>query len=197
VVEIIGGKRTILFTLQYHVQKVEFTRQNIRATTEMSALYTNENIRSDREKRLAATAETAPVPLWDGLFVQPVEGRISTQFGQMRYTNGNFTSRHAAIDIAAPEGTPIAAAAGGRVVLAEELYVSGKAVIIDHGLWLFTYYYHLSEIGVKAGDEVKAGDLIGKVGSTGYSTGPHLHYAAAVKGDFVNPDMLRERNPLE
>jgi murein DD-endopeptidase MepM/ murein hydrolase activator NlpD len=196
VVEIIGGERSILFTLQYHVQKVEFTRQNLRATTEMSALYTNENIRSDREKRLAATAETAPAPLWDGLFVQPVEGRISTQFGQMRYTNGTFTSRHAAIDIAAPAGTPIIAAAGGRIVLAEDLIVSGKAVIIDHGLWLFTYYYHLHEISVQAGDEVQAGDVIGTVGTTGYSTGPHLHYAAIIKGSAVNPDYLKEINPL-
>jgi murein DD-endopeptidase MepM/ murein hydrolase activator NlpD len=64
-------------------------------------------------------------------------------------------------------------------------------------MWLYTSYYHLNEIDVSVGDEVSAGDIIGKVGSTGYSTGAHLHYAATVKLSGVNPDMLKAFNPLE
>jgi len=192
VVEILDGERTELFSLEYDVQAVTFTRQDLTATGAMSALMTNENIIHDRTKREAARSETSPVPLWEGLFVQPLEGRISTQFGQVRYTNGVYSSRHDAYDIAMPTGTPVVAAAAGRVVLAEELYISGKAVIIDHGLWLFTYYYHLSEIDVAEGDMVQAGDLIGKVGSTGYSTGPHLHYAASIKSENINPDYFMQ-----
>jgi murein DD-endopeptidase MepM/ murein hydrolase activator NlpD len=77
------------------------------------------------------------------------------------------------------------------------LILSGNAVIIDHGMWLYTSYYHLEEINVSAGDAVSAGDIIGTVGSTGYSTGPHLHYAATVKLSGVNPDMLKAMDPMD
>jgi murein DD-endopeptidase MepM/ murein hydrolase activator NlpD len=196
VIETRDGAEKELFHFEYNVQAVEFDRQDLTVYGETAAIYTNENIRSDNEKVYAAKSETAPEPLWDGLFLQPVEGRITTEFGQVRYTNGEYTSRHAALDIAAPQGTDVIAPAGGRVVFAGPLIVSGNAVIIDHGLWLYTSYYHLHEITVSVGDGVSAGDVIGTVGSTGYSTGAHLHYAATVKFDSVNPDRLKESNPL-
>ncbi|MCL2708589.1 MAG: M23 family metallopeptidase [Defluviitaleaceae bacterium] len=189
--EITDGVSTELFMIEYDVLRSEFTRQDLTVTQETASLMTDSNLRSDRAKIAAAKETTSPAPLWEGVFLQPLEGRITTMFGQVRYTNGNYTSRHDAFDIAAPEGTDVYAAAAGRVVLADGLFISGNAVIIDHGLWLFTHYYHLSEILVEAGDFVSAGDIIGKVGTTGYSTGPHLHYAAMVGTSSVNPDHLK------
>ncbi len=196
VIETFNGTEAVIAVLKYTVAPAEFTRQNLTVTQETAALHTQENIQSDNEKVAAAKSATAPRPIWDGLFIQPVEGRITTDFGQERYTNGEYTSRHSAFDIAAPTGTPVAAAADGVVVMADTLHLSGNAVVIDHGMWLYTSYYHLHEISVSVGDTVKAGDIVGTVGSTGYSTGPHLHYAASVKNRAVNPDLLKEMNPL-
>jgi biotin carboxyl carrier protein len=198
VMETRNGREEIISRLEYNVQPVVFTRQDLRVSQTTASVLTDEHIQSDNAKVRAAKSATAPQPLWDGLFGQPVRGRqrITTDFGQLRYTNGVYTSRHSAFDIAASLGTDVEATAGGVVVLAEPLFVSGNAVIIDHGMWLFTSYYHLNEIKVSVGDEVAAGDVIGTVGSTGYSTGAHLHYAASVKGQGVNPNMLKRHNPL-
>jgi murein DD-endopeptidase MepM/ murein hydrolase activator NlpD len=90
------------------------------------------------------------------------------------------------VDFPAPAGTPIHAAQDGRVLLAEPLYFSGNTVIIDHGLGVYTLYGHLSAFGVKAGDAVVAGSVIGKVGATGRVTGPHLHWGLTVNRAKVN-----------
>lgn len=197
VIAISGGDESVLLTIPYVIQKVTYTRQNISVSSETAAIRSDENLRLDNIKVGAAKSSTSPTPLWDGVFIQPVEGRISTQFGQQRYTNGVFTSRHSAIDIAVRQGTPIKAAASGRVIFADELIVSGNTVIIDHGLWLSTTYLHMSKILVSVGDVVSAGDIIGEVGSTGYSTGPHLHYSVDVRSQRGDPDMMKEKNPLD
>ena len=196
VIQVVGKEKTVVLELAYVVQKTTFTRQDLTVTEDLTEIRTDNNINLDNNKIGSARAKTAPMPLWEGAFIQPVEGRISTEFGQVRYTNGQYTSRHSAIDIAAPEGTAVKAPAGGQVVFADELIVSGNTIIIDHGLWLFTTYCHMSALDVAVGDEVKAGDIIGKVGSTGYATGPHLHYAAAIKSTRFNPDFLKEQDPL-
>lgn len=197
VIAISDGEEEVLFTIPYTVQKVTYERQNIRVPAETAAIRTDDNLRLDNIKVSAAKSSTSSVPLWDGVFIQPVEGRISTQFAQERYTNGVYTSRHSAIDIAAPQGTPIKAAASGRVIFAGELIVSGNTVIIDHGLWLSSTYLHMSKILVSVGDDVGAGDIIGEVGSTGYSTGPHLHYSVDVRSQRAHPDMMKEKSPLD
>ena len=117
------------------------------------------------------------IKYWTEPFIQPVQGRISTEFGLYRYTNGSKTAtRHTGIDIAAAEGTNVPASNAGRVVFAGDVIITGNSVVIEHGGGLKTYYYHLSAINVKEGDLVEQGDIIGKVGSTGYATGPHLHF---------------------
>jgi murein DD-endopeptidase MepM/ murein hydrolase activator NlpD len=83
--------------------------------------------------------------------------------------------------------TPVHAAQRGRVVLAEELFFSGNTVVVDHGLGIYTFYGHLSEIAVKEGDTVEAGAALGKVGATGRVTGPHLHWGLTVERARVNP----------
>ncbi len=119
--------------------------------------------------------------------IWPTSGRVTSRFGQR---NSPFTGRkemHYGLDIAAPRGTPIYAAADGKVLEATYRRGTGNVIIINHGYSYKTLYAHLSRFGVTCGDDVKKGQVIGYVGSTGLSTGPHLHYEVRVKGVAVNP----------
>jgi len=135
-------------------------------------------------------ANSADHPLWTGTFIRPVVGRISTEFGSIRIVNQEAPTRHSGLDIAVPAGTPIKASQAGVVSLAMPLNVTGNTVFIDHGCQLFSMYYHMSRIVVKEGQAVKTGDLIGEVGSTGFSTGPHLHWAMQLNGVYMNPALF-------
>src|SRR3972149_473063 len=126
-------------------------------------------------------------PLWDGNFIRPVEGVIDDNFGFRRVINGEPRSPHTGIDIDAPEGAPVHAANQGRVVFTGNQFFSGKGLVIDHGLGLLTMYFHLSEILVTAGEDVKKGQVIARVGKTGRATGPHLHWGIRLNGARVNP----------
>lgn len=128
-----------------------------------------------------------PERLWDGPFRLPLDGDFKgSNFGKRRILNGHPGSPHGGVDFPAPTGTPVHAAQKGRVVLAEELYFSGNTVIVDHGLGIYTFYCHFSEIDSKVGDEVVAGIVLGKVGATGRVTGPHLHWGLQVEHTRVN-----------
>lgn len=110
-------------------------------------------------------------------FVLPVRGRLTTEFGETRYVNDFPTSyRHLGLDIAAPAGTEVKAVNRGKVVLSRSLILTGNTVMIDHGEGLFSVYHHLLNLSVKAGEIAERGQKIGEVGSTGFSTGPHLHF---------------------
>ncbi len=127
--------------------------------------------------------------LWDGVFRQPLVGIVSAPYGQRRSYNGGPVGAcgHEGLDLATAQGTPIHAAAQGRVVFAGLTQVRGNMTVIDHGLGVFTAYYHQSEIDVKVGQMVEPGQVIGKVGTTGLSTGPHLHWSLWVNGEYVDP----------
>jgi murein DD-endopeptidase MepM/ murein hydrolase activator NlpD len=128
-----------------------------------------------------------PERLWDGPFRMPLVGDFKgSNFGKRRVLNGHPGSPHGGVDFPAPTGTPVHAAQKGRVVLAEELFFSGNTVIVDHGLGIYTFYCHFSEIDAKVGDEVVAGTVLGKVGATGRVTGPHLHWGLQVEHARVN-----------
>lgn len=125
---------------------------------------------------------------WKGNFIQPVDGKITTQYGMIRYVNGNPTSvRHSGVDLAADTGTPIQASGSGRVLFAGYLQLTGNTVLIEHGYGLKSWYYHMDSLDVSTGQMVEQGQIIGKVGSTGFSTGPHLHFAMSVNRVFINP----------
>ena len=125
---------------------------------------------------------------WTDTFIQPCFARISTEFGLYRYTNNNPNpSRHTGIDIAANPDTPVQASNAGRVVRAEEIIYTGNTVVIEHGGSLKTYYYHMNSLDVKEGDMVERGQIIGKVGSTGYSTGAHLHFEVKMGSNSLSP----------
>ena len=145
----------------------------------------------DYQEKLGVLAEERYIiweKLWDGQFIQPVEGPITSSFGLYRYINGSTTaSRHQGIDIAVAEGTPVPASNRGQVVFADFVIMTGNTVVIEHGAGLKTIYMHLSEIDCEEGDMVEQGDIIGLVGSTGYSTGPHLHFEVRIGDQSVSP----------
>ncbi len=146
-----------------------------------------ERIRKDKEKVGRVWATGDPHRMWDGPFVLPVDAPARDNFGSRRVFNGKPRSSHEGADLSAPAGAPVAAPGPGRVALADDLYFSGGTVILDHGAGLFTMYFHLSRIDVKAGDVIRAGEEIGVVGATGRATGPHLHWGARLNRARINP----------
>lgn len=149
-----------------------------------------QRIKADREKVRAATAVFSPEKRWDLPMLRPVPGSVSSLYGLKRVFNGEPRSVHKGLDLRGAEGTPIAAAADGVVVLADNLYYSGNAVYLDHGLGVFSAYLHMSQSHVRPGQMVRRGEVIGLVGATGRVTGPHLHLTMLVQGVPVDPQPL-------
>jgi len=149
--------------------------------------------RIEDERRLVARVWETPDRRrhWNGPFRDPVEAPARDNFGVRRVFNGQPRSPHTGVDFSAPAGAAVLAPAAARVALAGDLYYSGGTVILDHGGGLFTTYFHLSRIDVKAGQAVDAGEAIGAVGATGRVTGPHLHWGARLEGARINPLGLR------
>jgi murein DD-endopeptidase MepM/ murein hydrolase activator NlpD len=144
---------------------------------------------TQRLRSLYATA--TPERLWRGSFVAPVaSARRSGGFGARRVINGLPRSAHAGLDYSAERGAPVVAANGGRVALTGEFFFPGRLVVIDHGLGLYTAYFHLDRITVAEQDFVLRGTPIGVVGATGRATGPHLHFAVTLASARVDPASL-------
>lgn len=135
-------------------------------------------------------AKDSRTKFWQAGFVEPVSGKRTGIFGSVRIMNGQARNPHNGEDIGAPLGTDVAATNDGIVRLTVDHVFSGKGVFLDHGLGLYSMYFHLSEVLVKEGDVVKAGEIVGKVGATGRATGPHLHWGVKLNGARVNPYAL-------
>ncbi|MCB2185785.1 MAG: M23 family metallopeptidase [Deltaproteobacteria bacterium] len=125
--------------------------------------------------------------MWQGFFLQPVPGPVTGAFGRESVINGEPRSPHGGVDLKAPEGQPVVAAAAGRVALAEDTFFGGNTVLIDHGQGLISGYRHLEKIEVKPGQRVTKGQIIGLVGMTGRVTGPHLHYDVHLNRARIDP----------
>lgn len=132
-------------------------------------------------------AQVTPAPRWEAGVIRPVPQRANSAFGTRSVFNGQPRSAHSGADFLSPSGTPVAAPAGGRVVLARPLYYSGNTVIIDHGLGVVSLLAHLSRIDVTVGEDVAAGRIVGRVGATGRVTGPHLHWTVRIGEARVDP----------
>lgn len=143
----------------------------MREMAEVAAIYKN----SDQKK------------FWSGPFLLPLQSLVTSAFGTRRVYNHQLKNFHTGLDLRAAVGTPIAAAASGRVVLAKDLFYTGNTVMIDHGYGVITLYAHMSALKVQKGDLVTPSQLIGLSGQTGRVNGPHLHWQAVVDGVKVNP----------
>ena len=147
-----------------------------------------EAIQRDHDVRFVEHIAVSGPPQWQGAWIVPVVGEVSGVFGSHRTYDGvPGDSWHHGHDIAADHGDPIVAPAAGVVVWAGELVVHGIGVIIDHGAGVYSGYWHMSQLAVREGMEVAAGDWLGNIGSTGLSTGPHLHWEVIVQGIDVDP----------
>lgn len=120
-------------------------------------------------------------------FLLPTKGPISSPFGLKRFFNEQARRPHSGIDIAAPRGSEIVAPADGKIILTGNFFFNGNSIFIDHGQGLITMYCHMDKLESQQGKLVKAGDVIGKVGSTGRVTGPHLHWTVSLNNARVEP----------
>jgi hypothetical protein len=155
-------------------------------------------VRAEQGELASVLATGAPTRLWHGRFRSPVDdGRPTGGFGLRRVINGQPRSPHAGFDWAAPRGTPVVAANAGRVALVAEYFFAGRLVLLDHGLGLFTHYYHLDEARVAPDEVVVTGQVIGTVGASGRATGPHLHLGVTLAGARVDPIALLGLIPPE
>ena len=140
----------------------------------------------------AARAADRPSGGWRQAFVRPATGRISGRFGSQRIYRGEPGGYHSGLDIAAGAGAPVIAPADGVVVLTSPpaFSLEGNLVIIDHGMGLNSAFVHLAESNVRLGQEVKQGQLIGRVGATGRATGPHLHWSMMWRDARIDPETV-------
>lgn len=187
------GEKPVGCTIQIPVRAGKFATERLQVGKEFVEPSPEQIQRAneERDKLRAIFDQVTPEKLWDGDFRVPLDG-VTTggNFGKRRVLNGQPGSPHSGVDFPALTGTLVHAAQSGRVALAQELFFSGNTVVVDHGLGIYTFYGHLSEIEVKAGDELQSGQILGKVGATGRVTGPHLHWGLTVERARANPLQL-------
>jgi murein DD-endopeptidase MepM/ murein hydrolase activator NlpD len=184
-----GEGKVYVSRLSLKVKKADFKTQRLSLPSPMVDLDAQTLERVDREERRLKALFQAfrQERLWGGPFVRPVPGEITTGFGLRRIINGKPRSPHTGVDLRGETGTPVSACNTGAVALVDQLFFSGKSVILDHGWGVYSMYFHLSETLVVEGDRVRTGAMLGRVGSTGRSTRPHLHWAIRINGARVDP----------
>lgn len=187
-VQVTGGERVENLAIQVRDRK--FPIQRINLPPGKAGVQATE---FELSQVAAFKALVTPQKFWNGPFLRPNTGRTTTGYGVRRYYNGKFANDyyHRGVDYAGPTGSPVTAPAAGRVALvgrvSQGFRVHGNVVGIDHGQGVTSLFLHLSRINVREGDFVQPGQLIGAIGSTGASTGPHLHWGLYVNGKSVDP----------
>jgi murein DD-endopeptidase MepM/ murein hydrolase activator NlpD len=185
-----GDTRAVHFNVR--VNPYGFPVEDLTLTPQMSSLLDPAVIRAEDQRVSDTVKPFRAEKYWSGVFRSPLSiksPRVSSVFGERRSYNGGQPGQcgHEGQDYAVEGGTPVYAPASGVVVLAAELTVRGNVVLLDHGRGVYSGYYHLSELDVRAGRRVNPGDPVGKVGTTGFSTGDHLHWSMWVNGIYVDP----------
>ena len=187
----IPGTRSLI-----RIAKRDFEQQIFSVSKELEATRSDANLSTDAEKVAKAKANGSTVPIWQTAFQIPIEGAAAKAFGRQRIINGKLNYTHSGVDISGKEGTPIMAPAAGRVAFSGELIVSGNTVILDHGLGMYSSLVHMSKTAAEVGQLVSPGEVVGYVGSTGFATGPHLHWTLTIHGNIVDPEYLMKVDPL-
>jgi murein DD-endopeptidase MepM/ murein hydrolase activator NlpD len=166
----------------YPVQRLTVEPKFVTPPKEME-----EKIKRDRAEMRAAVRTVSAHRYWNLPMLRPIPGDVTSQYGLRRVFNEQARNPHRGLDLRGGEGDPIHAADDGIIVLVSDHYYGGKTVVIDHGLGVLTAYLHLSGFNAHTGQQVKRGDVIGFVGSTGRVTGPHLHLSLYALGESINP----------
>lgn len=180
-----GTRDTITTTTEITVGA--FIRQNVTIGPDKAYLLDIETERNELAQLESVFSTYTEQKLWDETGFQfPIGSRLTSPFGAFRTFNGTINTRHTGWDMQAALGTPIYASASGIVAYAGQMQIRGNHVIIDHGFGVFTTYSHMIEIHVARGDVIEKGQLIGEVGATGRTSGPHFHWETAVNGHFVD-----------
>jgi hypothetical protein len=198
VIETAGGLReTVPLTIasrDWKIERVDGVPQKLVTPDRKTAA----KIAVDSRLMAAARSKMELTPFFETGFIRPAEGRISGVFGSQRVLNGLPRAPHLGLDIAAPQGTPIRAAADGVVSLVNtEMTLTGQTVFINHGHGLQSLYIHMSAIHVEDGQRVNQGDVIGKIGMTGRATGPHLHFGITWFDTRLDPETVLAALPAE
>ena len=167
----------------------KYPEEHLKVSPKMVFPSKGDQPRIKREAALAAAAKrTMTVKrLWTTPPQVPVRSVVTSSYGFRRVYNGTPRSPHAGTDFRAAVGTPVAAPFAGTVVLTGDHYYAGKSVYVDSGNGVLSLFFHLNEIGVKEGQRVAKGQIVGKSGATGRITGPHLHYGLCLAGQYVDP----------
>jgi len=151
-----------------------------------------ERILAEKKRKQKARVHYSKVDV-DVNFLTPVSGISTGSFGRRRVFNGQKRRPHSGMDFAAAKGTPVLAPSAGKVIELGDFFFSGNMVYLDHGQGLISLFAHLDEIDVVLGEQVKKGQVVGKVGATGRATGPHLHWSLGLNGTWIDPALfLRE-----
>jgi hypothetical protein len=175
-------------SLGLRVLKGQFGSQSLTIPPDKVNLSPEDKARANAEAaEMRALWRKRTGKLWEGSFIMPLEGEFSTGFGVRRTINKTKLSIHSGVDIRGGYGTPVKAANNGIVVMASDTFYGGNTIILDHGQGVYTVYMHMQEFKAGLDEIVSKGDIIGLVGSTGRSTGPHLHYTIKVDRKSANP----------
>lgn len=190
------GEQRDVREVEFEVKHKEYASQHIKLKNRAHVSPDPEQLkRYQREyaEQMAAYASFRTSGPSNVLLEAPVQGRLSSPFGLRRFFNGEERNPHSGLDFAVARGTPVQAPADGVVTLVGDYFFNGRTVFVDHGQGFITMYCHLDAVLVEKGQQVRRGEVLGRVGATGRATGPHLHWNVSLNGNRVDPAIFLKK----